>query len=118
MDKLKSFFRCVACATFLLSMLYSSESLSANVWSGLHSITSIYPEGGGFTFFLDGPQINVGGTCEVNRMQILATASNYETITSSLITAFAGSFIVRVNYDDTTITACSTQINRAIIQRN
>jgi len=89
-------------------------SYAAQQWSGFRTITSLYPNAGGFSFNLDGTP--PGTVCGGNRFFIVTSAPNYAVIVSSLVTAFAGQMKVTVNYDDTTLANCDIVINRAIIQ--
>jgi len=104
--------KCMAAA---LLLCHPFAANSADQWSGFRKITNIYPHADGLNFFLDGQPIGSG--CEGLRFNIPLSASNYEVIASSLMTAFAGDMQVNVNYDDTTLSECAILINRVQVVR-
>ena len=95
----------------------SSPVAAADASANNRHLIYIYPHSGGFSLKYDGANESTNVACEPNRSILPIGAPNYQAIVSTLITAFAGSYLVDVVFDDTTRGSCEMTINRVLVKK-
>ncbi|MDP5278216.1 hypothetical protein Q9Q95_04710 [Sphingomonas sp. DG1-23] len=102
---------------FALLAAMPGAANAQDAWAMQRKILYLYPTAGGFSFKLDGAQVNPGSPCDANRMILPLGAPNYDAIIGSIMLAFSSNYVVDVAYDSSTVSSCDTVVNRVVVYR-
>lgn len=96
------------------AILLPSISQAAEFWSGLTTITTLYPTPS--NYIINVSYTNALSTCNNgSRFSIDITNPNYNALVSTLIAAFMAGKKINFNVDDSQGASCSPYINRFIV---
>ncbi len=101
----------------ILSTIFflGTGTASADPWSGMAEITSVYPHSGGLVFNTTYTNENLSSCDNGKRFSISKSHPNYETLVSTMLSAFMSAKKINFNIDSNQQLQCQPTINRFIM---